>query len=640
MDLIKLRMEALYEEIAKHNKAYYDNDAPLISDFEYDKLIQELKGLEKEYPQYIVENSPTMQVGGSVSNTFEKVTHSRQMGSLQDVFNYDELKSFIEKCDVNTQYIVEPKIDGLSVSLEYENGFFKRGSTRGDGFIGEDVTENLKTINNIPKKIDYKKPLEVRGEVFMSKQVFAKHIENGENFANPRNAAAGSLRQKNPDLTKQRKLDIVIFDILNTVETFDTDSAQLTFLSELGFKSVESFITENYKEIIENIEIIDRKRIDFPFEIDGACVKVNDLKIRAEMGATSKFPKWAIAYKYPPEEKETVIKDIEINVGRTGALTPVAILEPVQLAGTTVSRASIHNEDFIRERDIRIGSTVLVRKAAEIIPEVIKVTKQSENPPYFLPENCPICGSKIESDGAAKKCVNENCPSKSLRKLIYFAKSMNIDGLGDAVALEIMDKNLIEDLADIYGLTVENLLKIDGFKEKSAKNLYNSIQKSKNEPFFRLITALGIDGVGEQNAKLLVKKFLSIDNIMKAECDELLSVDRFGSIIAKNVFDFMHNENNLKLIEKFKNFGLNLVSDDEAVGDKLNGKTFVITGTLPTLKRDEAKEIIEKNGGKVSGSVSKKTNFVLAGEDAGSKLTKANELKIKVITEQEFLDMM
>ncbi|WMJ23369.1 NAD-dependent DNA ligase LigA [Paludicola sp. MB14-C6] len=649
------RITELKEIINNSNYNYYVLDNPTISDFDYDMYLRELETLEAQFPELITQDSPTHRVGGQSDNTFDKVPHTVQMGSLQDVFSFDELYSFHNRVKevINPIYVVEPKIDGLSVSLEYVNGVFTRGSTRGDGFVGEDVTQNLKTIKSIPLKLAEAIPyLEVRGEVYMPRKSFEKviqeQIDNDEEpFKNPRNAAAGSLRQKNSKITAKRKLDIFVFNIQQIEgKEITTHSETLDYLKQLGFKVSPSYPQfNNMDQVIDEVNKIGEKRYEYPFDIDGAVVKVNSLSDRTKLGATAKYPKWAVAFKYPPEEKETILLNVEINVGRTGALTPTAVFEPVQLAGTTVSRAVLHNQDFIDEKDIRIGDTIIVRKAGDIIPEVLKSVKHQENSiPYKIPEFCPSCGEKTVREGAqaAMRCVNPKCPSAIYRSIIHFASrnAMNIDGLGPAIVQALIDSDNIKTIADLYYLEKDKLLQMERMGEKSIDNLLNAIEKSKENQLSKLVFGLGIRNVGQKAAELLCNHFHSIDAVVNAQYNELIMIEGYGDIIANSILDFFSKQDNLDIIDKLKAAGVNMQQESEIQSDILKGKTFVITGTLPTLSRNEAKDIIEQNGGKVSSSVSKKTNYVLAGEEAGSKLTKANQLGVTAITQQELLDML
>ena len=649
------RAEQLRKEIEQHNINYYVLDDPTVDDFTYDSLMNELKAIEAEYPRLVTEDSPTKHVGGYALNTFEKVTHTVQMGSLQDVFSKAEIISFADKCRETlgeaTLFTVEPKIDGLSVSLEYTNGEFTRGSTRGDGFVGEDVTANLKTIRSIPKKLKEDIPfLEVRGEVYMPRKSFEEVVEqqelDGEKpFKNPRNAAAGSLRQKDPKITAKRKLDILIFNI-QQIEGRELSSHResLELLRDLGFHVIDDTPVKTNEELTEQIDRIGNSRDSFPYDIDGAVVKIDSFALRDNLGATSKFPKWAAAYKYPPEEKETKLISIEVNVGRTGAITPTAVFEPIQLAGTSVSRAVLHNQEFISEKDIRIGDTILVRKAGEIIPEVLRsVAHEEGSVPYRLPDVCPVCGTAAVrfEDEAVLRCPNTECPAQQYRNIIHFCSkgAMNIDGMGPAVIKALLDKKLIETAADIYSLRAEDIAGLERMGEKSAANLINAIEESKNAPLDRVIFALGIRNIGAAAAKLLCGKFGSIDGIMNATEAEISEIDGFGGVMSSNAVKAFSEPHFIHLINRLKEAGVKMEYQKEVKDDRFSGLTFVLTGTLPTLKRDEAKKIIESFGGKASGSVSKKTDYVLAGEEAGSKLVKAQELGIKIISEEEFLKM-
>lgn len=653
----KARHKQLSEEIEGYNYSYYVLDNPTIEDYQYDALMQEIYRLEKLYPELITPLSPSQRVGGMAENTFEKVQHTVQMGSLQDVFSFEEVKDFDNKVR-NTltnhpTYIVEPKIDGLSVSLEYRDGLFVRGSTRGDGFIGEDITANLKTIKSIPLKL--KKPLpfiEVRGEVYMPKKSFEKlvqrqEIEGEQPAKNPRNAAAGSLRQKDSKVTAQRELDIFIFNIQQMDgKQLNSHKQSLDFLKELGFKVIDGY--SEYTDInkaIERINAIGEGRGELSYDIDGAVIKVDDFNDRSILGYTAKVPKWAVAFKYPPEEKETVLKEIEINVGRTGALTPVAIFDPISLAGTTVSRATLHNQDIISDLDVRLGDRIIVRKAGEIIPEVVRVKQHAEeSQAYHIPMFCPACGTKAvkDEDEAVIRCPNIDCPAQLLRNIVHFASrnAMNIDGLGDAIVELLVDKGYVKTVADLYILTMADVMMLPGFKEKSAGNLINAIEKSKENELDRLIFALGIKGIGQRSAALLCQKFPTIDKLMNAEREEIVAIDNFGEILADNVYNAMREPHRIELIKRLREYGLNMSYIVKETGKKLEGMKFVLTGTLPTMTRDEAKALIESSGGKCSGSVSSKTNYVLAGEDAGSKLTKAQQLGIAVISEEELLNML
>ncbi len=651
----KKRAAELTEELEQHSYRYYVLDNPTITDYEFDMLMQELKAIEEEYPELISPVSPTQRVGGMAKSSFEKVTHIVQMASLQDVFSFEQVQSFVTKCSEQLSipvYTVEPKIDGLSVSLEYENGVFTRGSTRGDGFTGEDVTENLKTIRTIPLRLkNAPEYLEVRGEVYMPRESFFELIEQQElvgeqPFKNPRNAAAGSLRQKNAKVTAQRKLDIFIFNVQQCIgRTFESHSESLDYLRELGFKTVPSYLVcSKYDEIKAEIDRIGEERADFSFDIDGVVIKVNNLAQREEMGATTKTPKWAVAYKFPPEEKDTKLLDIEVNVGRTGAITPVAVFEPILLAGTSVSRAVLHNQDFIDEKDIRIGDIITVRKAGEIIPEVLKSVSHEENSVTFrLPEVCPVCGTEsVRDEGeSVLRCPNVECPAQLLKNLIHFASknAMNIDGLGPANMKLFVENGLVKSPADIYTLRKEQLLSLERFAEKSADNLLKAIENSKSAELDRLVHALGIRNIGQRAATLLCEKFPSMEKLMSASRDDIASIEGFGDIMAESVAKALSEPHRIDLINRLKDAGVNMEYSKKSTGDnRFEGKTFVFTGTLPTMKRDEAKKLIESFGGKVSGSVSKKTSYVVAGEEAGSKLVKAQELGIEILSEADLLE--
>lgn len=652
----KKRIEYLSEQLIFHNDRYYNQDNPLISDYEYDMMLNELEKLEESFPQLRKENSPTNRVGGKASDKFSQVTHTVPMESLHDSFSHSELRDFdqrVRQTVGSVEYVVEPKIDGLSVSCEYENGVFVRGSTRGDGVTGEDITDNLLTIKSLPKRLNKAIPyLEVRGEVYMSNTSFLKLVEeqelNNEKIAkNPRNAAAGSLRQKNSKITAKRNLDIFTFNIqqINGVE-LKTHKESLDFLSELGFPVPTSYkLFDNIEDVIENIEHIGETRGMLEYQIDGAVVKVNSFSQRELLGSTAKFPKWAEAYKYPPEEKETKLLDVEVNVGRTGALTPTGVFEPVLLAGTTVSRATLHNQDFISELGLCIGDTVVIRKAGEIIPEVVAVTAHSDNAqPYILPDKCPSCGSNVhKEDGeAVLRCTNTECPAQLLRNLIHFVSrdAMDIDGLGEAVLRQLVEAELVSSPVDLYKLTKEQIMSLEKKREKSADNLINAIEKSKDNPLFRVIFALGIRHIGQKNAKLLCEALLSVENIMNATFDEISAIDGFGGVMAESVVDYFSKSESREIISRLKECGVKMLPLEKKSNDgKYKGKTFVLTGTLPTLKRSEATKIIEDMGGKTSSSVSKKTDYVVAGAEAGSKLTKAQSLGVTIISEEELLEM-
>lgn len=658
-ELAVAKLEELKKQILKWNHEYYDLDSPTVSDFEFDNALIELRKIETIFPDLLTNDSPSLMVGGKPSKAFQKVPHKVQMGSLQDVFSFLEVESFFDKLKEqipNINYVVEPKIDGLSVSLEYKNGLFIRGSTRGDGFTGEDVTHNLMNIKSIPKKlkepIDY---LEVRGEVYMPKEIFNNivkaQMEKGEKpFKNPRNAAAGSLRQKDSNISKERNLDIFIFNIQQIAGVkLKTHFESLEFLKNQGFCVSPSYVLlDNLQDVKDEIKKIGLNRHLYSFDIDGAVVKVNDLKYRDIIGYTTKFPRWAIAFKYPPEEKETKLLSIEINVGRTGTLTPTAIFEPVLLAGTLVSRAVLHNQDFIYEKDIRIGDTIIVKKAGDIIPEVVSSIKhQQGSVPYKIPKNCPSCGeltSRVENQ-SAYKCTNPKCYSSIERSIIHFASrgAMNIDGLGEAVIRSLISSNLIKDCADLYFLNKEDLLKLERAGEKSVDNLLLAIENSKKNNLSRFIFGLGIIHVGQKVAELLVDAFVNIESLAKASFDDIKNLNGVGEVIAKSVTDFFDNEQNTKYLEKFQLAGLNFSNhtrQDNNLSSKFKNMVFVITGTLGSMSRSEAEKIVKLHGGKTSSSISKKTDFLIAGEDAGSKLSKAIQLEVPVINEIEFKNML
>ncbi len=652
----KIKAEGLRKELEYHSKRYYEMDAPEIEDYEYDMMLRELVQLEEKYPELITPDSPTHRVGGKADGQFEPVVHKVPMESLQDAFSIDEVLAFDKRVTSvvdNVRYIVEPKIDGLSVSLEYENGLFTRGSTRGDGRTGEDVTANLRTVKAIPLKIDTDLPLlEVRGEVYMPKEVFlslTKEQElNGEKtFKNPRNAAAGSLRQKNPKITAKRKLDIFVFNIQQIEgKKLNSHKESLDFIKELEFNTVPLYTEcKSIEEAISQINKIGEMRGTLPFDIDGAVIKVDAFSQRETLGSTSKFPKWALAFKYPPEEKETTLLDIEINVGRTGVLTPTAVFEPILLAGTTVSRATLHNQDFINDKGISIGDKIIVRKAGDIIPEVLSVSWHDNSKEiYTLPDICPSCGGNVtrEDGEAAVRCSNPDCPNQLLRNLIHFCSrdAMDIEGLGTAVLEVLVEKGIIRTAADIFSLPKEEIAKIDRMGEKSAENLIKAAEKAKSNDLSKLVFALGIRHIGQKAAKLLSDKFGSMDKIISATTDEIASIDGFGLIMAQSVTDFFSHPESIDLIGKLKSLGVNMVGEATVKENRFDGKVFVLTGTLTDFKRSEASKIIESLGGKTSSSVSKKTDYVLAGEDAGSKLQKANELGITIISEAEFAEMI
>lgn len=650
------RAQELRDKLNYYSRKYYVDDDPEIEDYEYDMLQRELKAIEDKYPDLVTPDSPTVRVGGSAENLFSKVEHRVRMESLQDAFSFAEIEEFdrrVRETERDVQYVVEPKIDGLSVSLEYTNGVLTRGSTRGDGDVGEDVTANLRTVRSIPLKIKMPLPfLEVRGEVYMPKSVFAslvtrQEIDGEKPFKNPRNAAAGSLRQKDSKVTAGRGLDIFVFNV-QQIEGAELSSHKqsLDFLREQGFHTIPFYTRfDNITDVISELKRIGEIRSGLEYDIDGAVIKVDDFAQRERLGSTSKFPKWAVAFKYPPEEKTTKLVDIEIGVGRTGVLTPTAVFEPVLLAGSTVSRATLHNQDFITEKDIRIGDEVAVRKAGDIIPEVVRVVSHAENSvPYILPPICPSCSAPVirEEGEAAVRCVNPECPAQLLRNVIHFCSrdAMDIEGLGDALVEKFISENLISNVADIYDITAGEIMMLEGHQEKSAKNLVEAIERSKQNDLSRLLFALGIRHIGQKAAKLLSEHFGDIDSIIAASEEEIAEIDGFGGIMAKSAAEFFSMTQTADLIERLKAAGVNMKSLKEKSDDqRFAGLTFVLTGTLPTLSRKEATEIIENLGGKASSSVSKKTSYVVAGEEAGSKLQKATDLGIPVITQDDLLKM-
>ncbi len=652
----KQTIDQLTELVLYHSRRYYDQDAPEIEDYEYDKLLHQLMDLEESYPQFAHADSPTKRIVGQVKNTFEPVEHKVQMGSLQDVFTPEEVYAFHERIKevvADPVYVVEPKIDGLSVSLEYRDGIFVRGSTRGDGFVGEDVTLNLKTIQSIPKKLLEPFPfLEVRGEVYMSEERFQKLTEEQEireekPFKNPRNAAAGSLRQKDPAIAAQRGLDIFVFNVQQIEGKILTSHKEsLDFLQQQGFPVSPSYQAfSSIEAVMGEIQRIGENRENYSFGIDGAVVKVDSFAQRERLGSTAKYPKWAIAYKYPPEQKPTVLLDIQVKVGRTGALTPTAVFEPITLAGTTVSRAVLHNQAFIDEKQIAIGDTILVRKAGDIIPEVIGVVSHAqENPVYQIPDICPACGSPVFFEGgqAAKRCQNSDCPAQLLRNLIHFASrdAMDIDGLGPSIVENLVSAGLVKSPADLYDITLEEVSVLDRIAEKSGSNLLAAIEKSKQNDLSRLLFALGIRGIGQKAAKLLAARFMDIEHLFSASEEDISSIDGFGGIMARAVVEYFSLDATRGLIDRLQKAGVNTRSKDRPTSDRLAGLSFVLTGTLPHMTRSEAGARIERLGGKVSSSVSKKTSYVVAGEEAGSKLAKAQGLGIPILDEAALLALL
>ena len=660
------------EEILKLRKQleiwankYYDEDNPEVSDYEYDMTMNKLKALEKEFPDLVTKDSLTQKVGGHVKEGFEKVEHEVPLQSLQDIFSFGELEEFKERVykaakennlkEDDVKFVVETKIDGLSAALEYKDGKFVRGATRGNGLVGEDVTENLKTIKTIPKELPEPINIIVRGEVFIGKKEFEKMNEERElneekTFANARNAAAGSLRQLDTKITKKRPLDIYIFNVQKIEgKEFNSHFEELKYLKKLGFNVNPVLIPcNNIPEEIDAINKIGEEREELTFGIDGAVIKVDDLKLREKMGTTSKVPRWAIAYKYPPEKKETKLKDIICQVGRTGAITPMAILEPVKVAGSTISKTTLHNEDFIKEKDIRIGDTIVVQKAGDVIPEILEVKKKKRagtEKVFEMPKVCPVCGAPVvrEEGEAVSRCIGIECPAKLVRNIIHFVSRdcMNIDGLGDKIIEQLINKNLISNIADIYFLKFEDIATLKKNGQKFTQNLIDAINNSKNNDLYRLIAALGIRHIGTKAAKTLAKKYKTMDSLMNASLESLAMTDDIGEISANSIYEFFRQDQTIDLINRLKEAKVNMEAlESEDIDNRFEGKTFVLTGTLEKFTRKEASDLIEKHGGKTSGSVSKKTDYVLAGEDAGSKLTKAQSLGVEIITEEQFEKMM
>lgn len=658
---IKLQIDNLIDKINYHSDKYYNQDTPEISDFEYDMLMKELIKLEAENPEFKRVDSPSNRVGGMALDKFDQVTHKNPMLSLSNAYSAEDLRDFDrrvrEMTDGDVEYVVEFKIDGLSVGITYENGEFKSAATRGNGIIGEDISKNVMTIKSIPLKIDDKREIIVRGEVYISKENFEKVNEYQEEhdlqiFANPRNLAAGSLRQLDSKLTAKRPLDIFVFNLenINELDGIDTHSDSLEYLKKLGFSVSENYkICKSIDEVIEFIEYWTENRGSLKFDIDGMVVKVNNIEQRNEMGFTAKSPRWAIAYKFPAERKKSKILDIEVEVGRTGTITPTAILEPVRLAGTSVSRATLHNEDFIREKDIKLFDHVIVQKAGDIIPQIVEVVKEDrtgEEKDFVMPSVCPECGEptvRLEGE-VAVKCINISCPAQIRRGMIHFVsrEAMDIDGMGESIITLFLKEGLIKDVSDIYYLKKEQIVPLERMGEKSADNLIKAIEKSKSNDLWRLINGLGIRFVGVKGAKILASNFSSLDEIMNADVERLQQLEEFGSIMSESVVKFFREEQNLAVIQKLKDAGVNTEAGEdksEGIPQLFEGMKIVLTGTLPTLKRNQAKEIIELRGGKATSSVSKSTTFVLAGDEAGSKLTKANDLGIKVIDEDMFLKL-
>ena len=656
LEQARQRAEKLRAIIEKNNRLYYDQDAPELVDFEYDALTRELKEIENQYPELITASSPTQYVGGTASSKFSKVMHTVKMESLQDAFSFDELREFdarVREAGVKPEYVVEAKIDGLSVSLEYRKGQLVRGSTRGDGLVGEDVTENLATIQDIPRSLpDAPDFLEVRGEVYMPHSAFFRlkeqqELEDKTPFKNPRNAAAGSLRQKDASITASRGLSIFVFNLQQSEgRTFSTHRETLDYIKSLGFPvSPRYSVFDGIEAAIEEIKAIGEMRGQLEFDIDGAVIKVNDLSSRRLLGSTNKFPRWAIAFKYPPEVKESVIREIEVTVGRTGVLTPTAVFDPIFLAGTSVSRASLHNGDIIAALDVRLGDTIQVRKAGDIIPEVIAVSSHAkESEPYRMPDRCPSCGAPVVhlQDETALRCINPECPAQALRNLIHFASrtAMAIDGLGESVAAQLIDKGLVHTVADLYSLSKEQILTLDKFKSKSADNLLKAIDRSRQNNLDKLVFGLGIRNIGDKAAALLAEHFGTMDSLCEATQEQISEIDGFGAVMAQSVIEFFAKEGTADLLHHLREAGVNMEWTGEKKGSALSGLTIVVTGTLPTLSLQEAEALITRNGGKASGSVSKKTSYVLAGEAAGSKLTKAQALGIPILDENTFRAML
>ena len=654
---IKKELDKLRKEIEYHNKLYYEQDEPEISDYEYDKLTQRLRQLEKEHPELVTKNSPSQVVGGKTKNIFTQVVHDVQMQSLQDVFSLEDVEGFVDKVKEEfgekTDFCVETKIDGLSVSLEYENGILVRGSTRGDGFVGEDVTPNIKMIKDIPQRLNTDDTIEVRGEVYLPRKEFESINEkllsqNKQQLSNPRNAAAGTLRQLDSNLVKERNLSIFVFNVQKGM-SFERHSESLDYLDKAGMKTISlRFICKTKEEVINAINKIGNMRDELEYDIDGAVVKVNNLLIRQEMGQTVKVPKWAVAYKYPPEQRETKVLDIVLQVGRTGQVTPVVILEPVRVAGSIISKTTLHNFDFMQEKDIRIGDTVVIQKAGDVIPEVYKVLKEKRDgsqKSFVIPKVCPVCGEELEKEGeeVALRCTNSECPAQTYRSITHFVSRdcMDISGMGDAIVETLIDKNLLKDITDIYTLKFEDFYSLEGFKEKSSRNLIESIEKSKENSLDKLLFGLGIRHIGKKASKILAENFDDIYKLAEASVEELNSLEDFGAIMAESVYSFFKKPQTIEIIKKLDKLGVNLKGNKlSKKSELLLGKTICITGSFDNYSRDDIVKMIEENSGKASSSVSKKTNYLIAGESAGSKLTKAQELEVEVITLEEFLNII
>lgn len=657
IDKLKEELEQLRKEIEYHNKLYYEQDEPEISDYEYDKLTQRLRKIESEHPELINVNSPSQKVGGKNKNIFTQVNHEVQMQSLQDVFSLEDVESFVDKVieefGEKTEFCVETKIDGLSVSLEYENGILVRGSTRGDGFVGEDVTQNIKMIKDIPEKLNTNDTIEVRGEVYLPRKEFDKINEdllaqNKQQLSNPRNAAAGTLRQLDSELVRKRNLSIFVFNVQKGGK-FAKHSESLDYLDKAGLKTISlRYICRTKEEVISAINEIGRKRDELEYDIDGAVVKVDNLLIRQEMGQTVKVPKWAVAYKYPPEQKETKVLDIVLQVGRTGQVTPVVILEPVRVAGSIISKTTLHNFDFMKEKDIRIGDKVVIQKAGDVIPEVDRVLiekRDGTEKEFEIPKICPVCGEELEKAGeeVALRCTNSECPAQTYRSITHFVSRdcMDISGLGDAIVETLIDKNLLKDITNIYELKFEDFLSLEGFKEKSSQNLINAIEQSKNNSLDKLLFGLGIRHIGKKASKILAENFDDIYKIAEASVENLNALEDFGNIMAVSVNEFFRKPQTIEIIKKLDELGVNVKGSKKVKNSELLlGKTVCITGSFDNFSRNDIVKLIEENSGKASSSVSKKTSYLIAGEAAGSKLTKAQELGVEVISIEDFIKLI